>query len=187
MNLTRSFYSYYTLPSEVKKQIKCVVSLFSKELNDNLIGIYIHGSIVLNCFIEGKSDIDILIVCNRKLIPVERLELARKMLEIHRQPSPIELSVIFTEHLRPWRYPTLCQFHFSDYWKNEYKRMINVGDLTHWILNKDFEDRDIACHVKLIKQSGICLLGRPINEVFPDVPESDLWDSISQDMGNFNS
>ena len=181
-----NFYSYYTLPREVKKQIENVLSIFTESLNGSLIGIYLHGSAVLNCFIEDKSDIDILIVSHRRLIADERLELARKMLEIHKKPSPIELSVIFTEHLKPCKHPTPCQFHFSDYWEVEYKRMIEVGDFTHWILNKDFEDTDIACHVKLIKQSGICLLGRPIDEIFPDVPETDFWNSISCDIDDFD-
>ncbi|MGH4125269.1 MAG: aminoglycoside adenylyltransferase domain-containing protein [Clostridium sp.] len=181
-----SFYNYYTIPRDVKKQIERVVSIYSERLNDSLVGIYLHGSVVLNCFIKDKSDIDILIVSDKKLTSIERLELAREMMEVHKQPSPIELSVIFTEHLKPWKHPTPCQFHFSDYWENEYRRMIEDADLTHWILNKDFEDEDIACHIKLIKQSGIALLGRPIDKVFPDVPEYDFWNSISRDIEDFD-
>lgn len=49
-----------------------------------------------------------------------------------------------------------------------------------FLLDEDFPDPDIACHVRLTSESGICILGRPAEEVFPPVPEMDFWDSISR-------
>ncbi|MHB1485567.1 MAG: aminoglycoside adenylyltransferase domain-containing protein, partial [Saccharofermentanales bacterium] len=56
----------------------------------------------------------------------------------------------------------------------------------HWLLTDDFTDGDIACHAKLTKQSGICLYGTSINELFPDVPDNQFWESISYDVSNFD-
>lgn len=40
----------------------------SKEiLGDNLIGIYLHGSAVMECFNPKKSDLDLIIVVNEKM------------------------------------------------------------------------------------------------------------------------
>ncbi|MBS4203611.1 aminoglycoside adenylyltransferase domain-containing protein [Lederbergia citrea] len=50
--------------------------------------------------------------------------------------------------------------------------------MTFWEFNEVYTDGDIACHVTLINQSGICIYGRAISEIFPSVPEKDFWDSI---------
>lgn len=50
-------------------------------LKDNLIGIYIHGSIALNCFNWDKSDIDFIIVVRDKLSIDIRLKIWKKQLK----------------------------------------------------------------------------------------------------------
>ena len=37
-------------------------------LQDNLIGIYLHGSLAMGCFNEKKSDIDLLVVVKQSAI-----------------------------------------------------------------------------------------------------------------------
>ena len=39
-----------------------VTSSFQKILKDNLVGIYVHGSIAFNCFHWDRSDIDFIVV-----------------------------------------------------------------------------------------------------------------------------
>ncbi|WIV20269.1 DUF4111 domain-containing protein [Paenibacillus polygoni] len=39
-------------------------------------------------------------------------------------------------------------------------------------------DSDLACHLTLVRKKGICIYGKPINEVFPEVPEADFRSSI---------
>ena len=42
-------------------------------LQDNLIGVYLHGSSVMGCFNPRKSDIDLIVVVDRPLSePVKR-------------------------------------------------------------------------------------------------------------------
>ena len=42
--------------------LKSFVTQSQKILGDNLIGIYLHGSAVMGCYNEKKSDIDLLVV-----------------------------------------------------------------------------------------------------------------------------
>ena len=42
--------------------LKSFVTQSQKILGDNLIGIYLHGSVVMGCYNEKKSDIDLLVV-----------------------------------------------------------------------------------------------------------------------------
>ncbi|MGM9950986.1 MAG: DUF4111 domain-containing protein [Lysinibacillus sp.] len=44
-------------------------------------------------------------------------------------------------------------------------------------------DADLAAHIMIINNRGICISGRPIAEIFPLIPRADYLSSI---MGDFN-
>ncbi len=176
------FKNYETLSVAVKEQIKKLTDIWTSSLGSSLVGIYLHGSISLNCFVEGSSDIDIIIVSDRKISRDERLDIAKRIIEIDYKPSPLEMSAIYINDLKPWKFPTPCQFHYSDFFAEQYNKMLSGEIKEHFIIDEDFTDEDIACHVNLINQSGICIYGKPIKDVFPLVPETDFWESISSDI-----
>lgn len=43
-----------------------IVGSYKDILKDNLVGIYIHGSLAMNCFNPKSSDIDFLVVIKEK-------------------------------------------------------------------------------------------------------------------------
>lgn len=180
------FKNYHTTSTEVKKQIDDVCDIWLKYLGDSVLGIYIHGSLVLNCFNEENSDIDILIVTNRKISRDKRLKIANEIILIDQQPCPLEMSAIWINDLSPWKHPTPCQFHYSDYWTGTYKKLIESETEAHFILDDNFEDTDIASHIHVTNQSGICLYGKSIHEIFPVVPVGDFWSSISNDVDGYD-
>lgn len=180
------FKNYQTISYVVREQIQRVAEIWKKHLGEQLLGIYIHGSMALGHFRESISDIDILVVTNRRIRRTERLAIAKEIIELDQQPCPLEMSALYIEDLKPWRHPMPCQFHYSGAWTGRYRQLLR-GELKEcFIVDTDFEDPDIACHVKLTRQSGICIYGRTIDEVFPDVPEADFWDSISQDVADYD-
>jgi len=180
------FKSYTALSPAVKNQIKNVADTWLRCIGESVIGIYLHGSIVLNSFREGVSDIDILIICDRRIDREERILISKNIIEIDCKPSPLEMSAIWINDLNPWKYPTPCQFHYSDAWTEHYKGLLNGNIKESFIVDKDFCDPDIACHAHLTNQSGICIYGSPIKEVFPTIPEADFWDSISNNITDYD-
>jgi hypothetical protein len=44
------------------------------------------------------------------------------------------------------------------------------------------EDQDLAAHVSVLREAGVALSGRPIQEVFPAVPWPDYADSLLHDL-----
>ena len=176
------FKNYSALPADVFAQIQRTAGIFRSRLRGALTGVYVHGSIALSCFTESSSDIDLLIVCERRIPRDERLSIAEAVIAIDKKPRPLEISALFAGDIIPWQYPPPCQFHYSETWTERYKQLLS-GEITgHFIIDDDFEDSDIACHIKLTKQCGIRVCGKPIDEVFPDIPEADFWDSISGDI-----
>ncbi|MGF7146276.1 streptomycin 3'-adenylyltransferase [Anaerotaenia torta] len=175
-----------TLSAEVKEQIRQVKDIWLNCMGKTVTGIYIHGSIVLNCFVEGVSDIDLLILCDRHISREERLRIARDIIEADNRPASLEMSAIWTKDLKPWKHPTSCQFHYSNAWTGHYQELLSGKIKESFLVDEDFCDGDIACHVHLTNQSGICIYGKPVKEAFPVVPEEDFWRSISNDIDEYD-
>ncbi|MBB2182185.1 DUF4111 domain-containing protein [Lachnospiraceae bacterium MD1] len=180
------FKNYNTLSPDVKEQIKQVTDIWLDCIGEAVVGIYLHGSMVLDSFVEGVSDIDIIIICDKRLSREERLSVAEKIIEIDCKPSHLEMSAIWINDLNPWKHPVPCQFHYSDSWTERYKNLLNGTLKECFIVDEDFCDPDIASYIHLINQSGICIWGRPIKEVFPTIPEKDFWNSISNDVAEYD-
>ncbi len=47
---------------EPKPALTEITAYFKQALNDNLVGIYLHGSLAMGCFNSKTSDIDLVIV-----------------------------------------------------------------------------------------------------------------------------
>lgn len=180
------FKNYETVSSDVKDQIKKVTDAWLKCIGESVIGVYLHGSIVLKYFVENVSDIDILIICDRRLSRDERILISKEIIDLDCKPSHLEMSAVWINDLNPWKYPTPCQYHYSDTWTEHYKNLLEGNIKESFIVDEDFCDPDIASYVHLINQSGICIYGKPIKEVFPAVPEKDFWNSLSNNITEYD-
>lgn len=181
-----NFQSFDTISVSVREQIRQLTAIWEKHLGDALVGVYIHGSMALGRFREGVSDLDALIVSARRIPKPQRLAITRDILCLDCRPCPLELSAIRTDDLKPWHHPTRCQYHYSDYHRENYERLLS-GELSEYpLVDQDFEDPDIACHVRLTRQRGIRVCGKPIDEVFPEVPEADFVDSLCRDVESYD-
>lgn len=150
-------------------------------LSDALVGVYLHGSLVLGCFNPQRSDIDVVAVTRRLTTQDERRRLGALMLrsssskERPRQPPyPLELSLLTGAQLRPWRYPTPFDFHYGESQRDRFA----AGDFQPlWA-----EDRDLAAHITVLREAGRVLHGPPIEDAFPPVPDEDYVDSLLHDL-----
>jgi Domain of unknown function (DUF4111)/Nucleotidyltransferase domain len=132
-----------------------------RALGDTLVGVYAHGSFALGCFNPHLSDLDVLVVTERALMPTQRNALgpllaARPRLEIHF----LRRSALF-----PWRHPAAYDLHFGS------EGAVGPG-----------EDHDLAAHLTVTRRAGIALVGPPPGDVFPDVPWEDYEDSLRRDL-----
>lgn len=53
---------YHNLPDNITLQIEAVVDIWKRHIGDDLVGVYLHGSIALEAFCPESGDIDILVV-----------------------------------------------------------------------------------------------------------------------------
>lgn len=174
------------LPNEILNQINKVVNIWKKHLGDELIGVYLHGSIALDAFNPDSGDIDILVVVKDSIdIPV-KLEIARDIIEIDKKPCPLEMSAVKLSDARNWKTPGNCVFHYSDFWTEKYVERFSNPDADVYVVDHEFPDADVTSYIKLLKQCGIVLYGREIQKVFADISDEDFWVAISADIDDYD-
>lgn len=177
---------YKDLPLEILNQINSVVDIWKRHLGDNLIGVYLHGSIALNAFNPDSGDIDLLVVVKDSIEISTKLEIARDIIEIDRKPRPLEMSAVKQTDAINWKTPGNCVFHYSDFWTDKYLERFSNPDLEVYVADHEFPDADVTSYIKLLKQCGIILYGKEIEEVFADVSDEDFWLAISADIDEYD-
>ncbi|WP_026493966.1 aminoglycoside adenylyltransferase domain-containing protein [Butyrivibrio sp. XPD2006] len=154
----------------------------SKEiLQDNLVGVYLHGSAVMGCFNPAKSDLDLIVVVKESISNADKRAYMDMVVDLNgKGPAKgMEMSVAKQSVCRPFVYPTPFELHFSvahlDWYRN------NSDD---YVSKMKGEDKDLAAHFTIINHRGKCLYGVSIKDTFADVPAQDYIDSIWEDIAN---
>ena len=130
---------------EILEKIK---KAYSEILKENMVGIYVHGSIAFRCFNWDKSDIDFIVVAKRPLALSEKEALIRVILSLDPvcPPKGIEMSVVLAEVCRPFVYPTPYELHFSNAHKQRYQE-----NLSGYCEKLQGVDMDLAAHFTVIR------------------------------------
>jgi len=177
---------YDDLPENILRQIDHVVMIWKKYTAEDLVGVYLHGSIVLNAFCPKSGDIDILIVVNKSLDVATKLAIAKEIIAIDKDPRPLEMSAILKKDAKEWKTLGNCVFHYSDAWTEKYQEKLMDQDAACYVADQEFPDADVTGYIKLIRQSGIVLYGTEIEKVFGDISDADFWSAISADIDDYD-
>lgn len=157
--------------------IETITNQYETILKNNLVGIYVHGSIAFGCFNEEKSDIDFIVVVKRQLNHLEREALIKALLETPSTKKGFEMSVVLEKNCQFFIYPTPYELHYSNTHKENY-----LNHFSEYCHQMQGFDKDLAAHFTVIKHKGICVYGKSINEVFGEVKEEFYLDSIHYDI-----
>lgn len=161
--------------------IKAFTEMSEQVFKDNLVGVYLHGSLAMGCFNPVKSDLDILIIINKDISDEEKMIFMKNVIDLDKNATKngFELSIVKKEFCNPFVYPTSFELHFSHMHIDWFKK-----DPNDYIKKMKGCDNDLAAHFTIVNKYGIVLYGRPIHEVFGDVPRRDYFDSIWLDIEN---
>ncbi|MCP3739219.1 aminoglycoside adenylyltransferase domain-containing protein [Rossellomorea sp. BNER] len=163
----------------MEQTLSKLVTIFKDNLDENLIGVYLRGSLAMGCYHPEKSDIDLLVVVKEPLSATIKRTLINSLFTIEEEypQKGLEMSVVKEAVLNPFQHPAPFELHYSNAHKHHY---INDPEL----ILEGGEDRDLAAHVTIIKHRGRCLIGLPIQHVFGEVSSKDYLDSIIFDIEN---
>jgi streptomycin 3"-adenylyltransferase len=176
-----SQYGWADCPEAIRHQIETLLADLRSQLGDALIGLYLHGSLVMGCFNPAHSDIDLIAVLRVGLEVEDKRRLAESLLRHSNMPRPVEISFLAQNDLAPWRHPTPYTFHYSEAWRERYTNALISGAWRSWPAQPDL-DSDLAAHLTVTRQRGLCLYGAPIEQVIPPVPAKDYAASIVGDL-----
>lgn len=152
--------------------------LFHEELKENLVGVYLHGSLAMGCFNPKKSDIDLLVIVKDKLDVATKKRIARKLVGIDRallNEGGIELSIVLETYVTDFIYPTPFELHYSKLYRETYK-------VDEDYVCEGMEDPDLAAHIFVTYHRGVTLYGKPIRETFRPIDRQYYVRSIMYDL-----
>ena len=176
-------YSWATCPTAVETQVNTFCAHLQAVLETNLLGIYLHGSLAMGCFNPEHSDIDLLVVTTRAMSIEIKRQVVQLLLHSSMAPNPIEISFLVEQQLHPFQHPLPFDLHYSEAWRERYHRELANGSWTKW--NDTIRtDADLAAHFTIVLNRGVCLLGKPVKEVFPPVPARYYIASIVGDFAD---
>lgn len=174
-------YAWSNCPSAVREQIVHLLKAFQNILHDNLVAIYLHGSLAMGCFHPDHSDIDLLVVTQHGMNVETKRQLAELLLSTSQWPCPIEISFVVMPALHPFRHPLPYDFHYSEYWRERLSQQLADETWKTWNDNQRY-DTDLTAHLMVISRRGVCLYGRPASETLPTVPSADFARTIVGDF-----
>ena len=181
----RELVGFEKLPEAIREQIRNITEIWKKHMGGDLVGVYLHGSIVLNAFCPESGDIDILVVVKNGISPEKRLEIAKDVISADQKPRPVEMSAIKLSDALNWVNDGNCVFHYSDYWTERYLRRFEDPKAEVCVVDQDFPDPDVTGYIRVIKEHGIVLYGAPVNEVLSDISDEDFWRSLTSEIDDY--
>ncbi len=158
-----------------------VAEKYKEILGNNLVGIYVHGSLAFGCYNDKVSDIDFIVVVYEPLSVEEKTELIKALtaLERYAPEKGFEMSVVLKEHCSEFAYPTPFELHYSAAYRKD-----ALDDSGRFAESMHGADHDLAAHFTVIKEVGYKVCGAEIDEIFGKVPREYFLDSIKRDIAD---
>lgn len=153
-------------------------------LKENCVGIYLHGSSAMGCYQAKRSDIDFLVVVDSPLDLSIRKQIldALQFEQSKASGNGYEMSIVLKQHTLCFSYPTPYEFHFSKAHEQE-----ALEDPIGYLHRMQGEDYDLAAHFMVIRKRGVVLYGKPILEIFGEIPRKYYLHSLFLDLKDYHA
>ncbi|MCB9839265.1 DUF4111 domain-containing protein [Candidatus Nomurabacteria bacterium] len=170
--------SWKDCDEDIKHFVLDLVAMLKSEISDNLVGIYLHGSLAMGCYYRPKSDLDVIVVVHNQL----GADIAKKIgiaiaKQAEKRPTTgnVELSIITTDVAWNVPVPTPYELHYSSEWHDKALK----GDIEY---DSSKTDIDLLSHLMYVRQRGVILGGKPIQEVFGVYDWQYFMDAVIDDF-----
>lgn len=152
---------------------------FANLLDDNLVGIYLHGSLAAGCFQWELSDIDFLIVVKEPLSVEKKIAVVEALYALREDAPPkgFEMSVLLEKDCREMAYPMPYDLHYSPKWTEEYEK-----DARGFCERMHGVDPDLTTHILTVHAFGAVIHGPSAVRIFGKVRREDALAAIQEDL-----
>lgn len=160
---------------EIQAYVNDITTVFVNEMKDNLVGVYLHGSLAMKCFNTETSDVDMLVICKSKMTNEEKKNVIQKLLKVTQgNPNQLEMSIVLERYVEDFVYPTPFELH---YFHPNY-----LIDESYICGGEGFFDSDLAGHIVVTYHRGVTLSGEKIENIFKPINRQYYIDSIFNDV-----
>ena len=165
--------------SDAGKLVERIKKRYVHLLADEMVGIYLHGSLAAGCFQWEHSDIDFLVVVKHPLPVEKKIALVETLYALREDAPPqgFEMSVLVEADCRPLRYPVPFDLHFSQRYVADYER-----DPRGFCERMHGKDPDLTAHILCLHSFGRVICGSSISRVFGQVKREDALQAIQYDL-----
>ena len=153
------------IPPEERAQLDWAMGILQDVLGDALVGVYLFGSAARG-ELKPRSDLDLMVLAQRRTNESERRELIRRLLDLSGNPRYLEMTIVVEDEIKPWRYPPRMDLQYGDWWRDEFES----GDYEPW----EEVNPDLAPLIAMVLVAATPLKGPPPGDVFDPVPRQDL-------------
>ena len=107
-------YTWTTCSKVIQSEVNTLQTELQRLLGENLLGIYLHGSLALGGFQPGRSDIDVIVVTAQRIDLETKRRCIELLLRISKMPCPLDIRFLVEQDLFPFQQPLPCDLHYSD-------------------------------------------------------------------------
>jgi predicted nucleotidyltransferase len=153
-------------PESVKGFLREMLSVLHPILFDDLVGVYLTGSLAMGCFNPESSDVDTILVVRKSLSEEKRRKTIELLNGVCSKKKRLELSIVGMDVLRKPTYPIMVYLHY-EYWGNTLENTM---------------DSEILSNLYTARKRGFRVWGAPIRAVFSKIPSEFHLRSVIEDI-----
>lgn len=169
----------------IQQQIDETLTLLQNVLEENLLGVYLYGSLLMGG-LQKYSDIDLFAVVTRETTRREKEQLENELLKISgiyavsKELKPIELTIVVQSMVNPWQYPPSFDFLYGDWLRKEFE----AGNVEPWPTK---QITNLAIVITQILLSHKTLYGSHPDQLLAPVPYHDFITASTSEVDSLLS
>lgn len=158
----------------VPPEAEQALALLQQQLGNALVAVYLHGSAVAGG-LRPDSDVDLLAVVDRPLLPSDSARLVAELMKISKHPRegsatrPLEVIIVQRANLSASIYPARSEFLYGEWLRDAFE----AGEVPAPESNPD-----LTLVLAQARQRAQALIGPAANEVLPAIPQADIRRAI---------
>ncbi|GCE24088.1 aminoglycoside adenylyltransferase domain-containing protein [Dictyobacter kobayashii] len=164
-------YNWTNCSKVIKAEVQTILAEFERLLGDNLLGIYLYGSLAAGGFNPERSDINLLVVTARPLAVETRRNIIELVLRISRFPAPLDITFIVKQELQALAQSLPIELHYDETVRQHYQSALHSEDQQQWS-DQAQSNNQLILDLSSLHHYGVCLYGQPIAETIPVIPDT---------------
>jgi streptomycin 3"-adenylyltransferase len=174
-------YTWATCSKVIQSEVNTLLTEIQRLSGQNLLGIYLHGSLALGGFMPSRSDIDVIVMTEQRLSLESKRSIVELLVRISMLPCPLDVHFLVRPDLIPFHHPLPYDLHYCETLRETYQQEMRTDAWKHWNERTQY-DPDLTIYLTNLRQFGVCLYGQDAMDSLPVVPEQAFREAIIKDL-----